>query len=59
MKKYRRMGMLIVLVLALAAILGSCELFGVDGPTYLGIDWEGGTLTYDWDLPYPFSDEYS
>ncbi|PKL24472.1 MAG: hypothetical protein CVV47_08480 [Spirochaetae bacterium HGW-Spirochaetae-3] len=53
------MGVLILALLAFAAVSSSCELFGADGPTYLGVDWEGGTLTYDWDLPYPFNDSTS
>lgn len=58
MKKNLRIGVLIALALALVATLGSCEIFGIEGPTYLGVIWDGTTLYYDWDLPYPFNDSW-
>lgn len=56
MKKHRCVLVVIAGLFALAFSLGSCSLFGIDGPTYLGVDWEGGFLWYDWNLPYPFND---
>lgn len=55
MKKHRRAFVVVAGLFVLAAGLGSCALFGIDGPTYLGVDWEGGTLNYAWTFPYPFN----
>ena len=56
MKNRLEKALFAVLVLALTAGLGSCALFGIDGPTWLGVGWEGtGTLYYNWTFPYPFN----